>query len=205
MGTDLSTDFLAVPGADHTPWPPDAGRTLLPLARAAISSALEQPEAAPEAAPWLRAPGACFVTLHQNGRLRGCIGSLEAQRTLLADVNANAVAAALRDWRFAPLSLEELAATRIEVSLLSPLQALHFDSEAHALAQLRPGVDGVTFEFERYRSTFLPQVWSQLPTPHEFMAHLKYKAGLSPDFWSVSVRLQCYTVTKWAESDEENR
>ncbi len=176
------------------------GDVLLPLARAAIASALGTPCQAPEDAPWLAEPGACFVTLTQRGQLRGCIGSLEARRSLLADLKSNAVAAALQDPRFAPLTLPELDATAVEVSLLSPLQDMCFQSEADALAKLRPGVDGVVFSAGRYRSTFLPQVWEQLPNAEEFMAQLKRKAGLSADFWDTSVRLQRYSVAKWQEA-----
>ena len=57
------------------------------------------------------------------------------------------------------------------------------------------------FEFGRFRSTFLPQVWAQLPDAAGFMAHLKQKAGLPADFWSAQVRLERYTVTKWKETD----
>ncbi len=179
--------------------PTSPGHTLLSIARASISTALGRPHAVAENADWLHEPGASFVTLTQQGELRGCIGTVQAHRTLLADAKANAVAAALRDRRFAPLTLRELAATRIEVSLLSPMQTLRFESETHALAQLQPGIDGVLLEFEPYRSTFLPQVWEHLPTPSEFMAHLKRKAGLPPDFWAEGLRLQRYTVTKWKE------
>ncbi len=186
--------------------PADAGRVLLPMARAAISKALGQPDGAAEdakaaeAAVWLQQPGACFVTLTQQQQLRGCIGTLQAHQSLLADVKANAVAAALHDQRFKPLSRAELAATQIEVSVLSPMQAMHFDTEAQALAQLRPGVDGVVFQYGRLRSTFLPQVWQQLPDVHQFMAHLLHKAGLPPDFWHAGVQLQRYSVRKWQEA-----
>ncbi len=179
----------------------DRGKILLLVARAAISSALGKVLAADERAIWLQEKGACFVTLSQNQELRGCIGTLEAHRSLLADVKANAEAAALRDPRFTPLTLEELEFTSIEISLLSPMQALQFKSEQDAMAQLQPGIHGVVFEFEHYRSTFLPQVWEQLPSVHKFMANLKYKAGLPPDFWEEEVRLSYYTVTKWKESD----
>ena len=180
----------------------NVGAILLPIARAAISTALGHPCAATEDALWLQEAGACFVTLTQHGQLRGCIGSLQAHRSLLADLKSNAVAAAMHDPRFAPLTLAELRQTEIEVSLLSRLQPLHFASEADALAQLRPGIDGVVFEFERYRSTFLPQVWEQLPTATEFMAHLKHKAGLTPEFWAKGVRLSRYTVSKWTEAKD---
>jgi AmmeMemoRadiSam system protein B/AmmeMemoRadiSam system protein A len=178
---------------------PSVGELLLPIARAAIASALGLGAQAPEDASCLQEPGACFVTLTQRGQLRGCIGSLEARRSLLADVKANAVAAALQDPRFAPLTPGELALTRVEVSLLSPLQEMHFASEADALAQLRPGIDGLVFSCGRNRSTFLPQVWEQLPGAAEFMEQLKRKAGLAADFWDPAVRLQRYSVAKWQE------
>ncbi len=175
------------------------GKKLLSLARAAISTAVGRTLTVSEDDPWLQEPGACFVTLTQYHQLRGCIGSLQAHRSLLADVKANAVAAALHDARFAPLTLAELQWTDVEVSVLSPMQPLQWTSEADALSQLRPGMDGVVFGFENYRSTFLPQVWEQLPTAQVFMAHLKRKAGLAPDFWDPCVQLQRYTVTQWKE------
>jgi AmmeMemoRadiSam system protein A len=177
----------------------DQGAVLLPLARAAIAQELGRPQAADDSAPWLHERGACFVTLTQQGELRGCIGTLEAHRPLLADLRANAVAAAVRDPRFAPLTLSELDRTEVEISLLSPMQALVFRSEGEALAQLRPGTDGVVFEYGARRSTFLPQVWEQLPQVEDFMAYLKRKAGLPTDFWRAEVRLQRYTVSKWKE------
>ena len=179
----------------------ETGRALLPLARAAIARELGQPHAADSSAPWLRSPGACFVTLTQQGALRGCIGSLAAHRSLLEDVRANALAAAFHDPRFAPLAAEELETTEIEVSLLSPMQAMCFDDEKAALEQLRPGIDGVVLEFGARRSAFLPQVWDQLPDAESFMAQLKRKAGLPPGFWHADVRLQRYSVSKWKESE----
>lgn len=179
----------------------DRGEILLSIARASISAALGRTHTADENAVWLQELGASFVTLTQDGQLRGCIGTLEARRSLLVDVKTNAVAAALRDPRFLPLTASELDRTEIEVSLLSPMQALRFNSEAHALDQLLPGVDGVVLEFGRYRSTFLPQVWEQLPTASEFIAHLKHKAGLPADFWAEGLQLSRYSVSKWKESD----
>ena len=177
------------------------GSTLPPIARSAIARALGRSHEAVESAPWLQQLGASFVTLTQQGQLRGCIGSLQAYRSLLVDVKANAVAAALRDPRFAPLTAQELDVTQIEVSVLSATQPLTFSSEAEALAQLRPGVDGVVLEYGRYRSTVLPQVWEQLPSVSEFMAHLKNKAGLPAQFWATELKLQRYTVSKYKESD----
>lgn len=125
----------------------EKGEILLPIARAAIAQTLNVAHAADTSAPWLAEHGACFVTLTQSGRLRGCIGSLQAHRPLLDDVRGNAVSAALHDPRFAPLSAAELDITTVEVSLLSATQPMTVRDEADALAQLRPHVDGVIFEY----------------------------------------------------------
>jgi AmmeMemoRadiSam system protein A len=137
----------------------------------------------------------------QDDKLRGCIGTLEAHRPLADDVRANAAAAAFRDPRFKPLTAPELDRTRIEVSALSAIEPLVFKSEDEALAQLRPGMDGVVFEYFYHRSTFLPQVWEDFSTVQQFMGNLKHKAGLPPDFWDAAVKLSRYTVTKWSEND----
>lgn len=180
----------------------DPGKVLLPIARATISSALGRPvDAVAENSTWLHQQGASFITLTQHQKLRGCVGTLRAHRSLLLDVKANAHAAAFRDHRFSPLTAAELDSTDIEISLLSATQPLRFSGEQEALAQLQPGVDGVVFEFGRCHGAFLPQVWEQLPDASLFMAHLKRKAGLHPDFWHDQVKLSRFTVSKWNELD----
>lgn len=179
----------------------DIGNTLLARAYNAIAAELggktvAEPSATDFAAE-LAAPGATFVTLTQNGQLRGCIGSLQAWRPLEEDVRANALAAAFRDPRFPPLRAEELNRTRVEVSLLAPAVAMTFTDEADALAQLRPLVDGVILECQGHRSTFLPQVWEQIPDPARFLGQLKLKAGLAADFWAPEMKLWRYEVKKW--------
>jgi len=146
---------------------------------------------------WLDEPAATFVTLTLHGQLRGCIGSLEAHRSLYDDVTRNARAAAFGDPRFPPLTADELPAVRIEVSVLTVPQPLQFSSEADALRRLRPGIDGVIFQYGSRQATFLPQVWEQLPEPHEFMAHLKQKAGLPADLRVDGVRLAVFQVEKF--------
>lgn len=178
----------------------DQGHILLPLARAAI--ARELGIAAPTTAietTWLQQPGSAFVTLTREGQLRGRNGTLVPVRPLREDVAANAVAAAFRDPRFKPLTAAELEMTLIEVSVLSALESLAASSEAAVLAQLRAGVDGVVFRYGHHHSTFLPEAWSQYADPAEFMAQLKYKAGLPPDFWDAAVELHRYTVDCWRE------
>ncbi|WP_245574569.1 AmmeMemoRadiSam system protein A [Actinomyces dentalis] len=195
------------PAGPTGPSTPDAARPD-PAGPAARRTA---PGAAAHAAPgvaahaaWLDAPGASFVTLTSGrapgGALRGCIGSLEARRPLRADVEANAVAAALHDPRFAPLTARELDDTVVEVSVLSVPAALPAADEAELLARLRPGVDGVVLSACGRRATFLPQVWEQLPDPADFLARLRRKAGLPADYWGRDVVVETYTVTAWQEA-----
>jgi len=180
----------------------EQGRLLIALARAAIAGEFGESATALPHPDWLDAPGAVFVTLTLAGRLRGCIGSLEAQRSLGRDLEHNARAAAFSDPRFPPLAHAELAKVKVEVSILTPAIPLAFADEADALAQLRPGVDGVILEYGWHRATFLPQVWEQLPEPRVFMSHLKQKAGLSADFWASDLRLSRYGVEKFKETDK---
>lgn len=183
----------------------DRGKLLIAIARSAISEALGISldgfvPPAPDA-EWLQERGACFVTLKLDESLRGCIGSLEAYRPLLEDLHANAVNAAFHDPRFPPLTAGEFSKVRIEVSLLGPLEPLPpHSSEEAIIAMLRPGTDGIVFSFGPHRATFLPQVWEQLPEPHSFLAHLKLKAGLPPDFWHDDVLISRYQVHKFDEA-----
>ena len=179
--------------------------TLLRLARASIRHGLQrgvplpvQPAEFDEA---LRRIGASFVTLEEQGQLRGCIGHLEAVQPLVVDVTENAYNAAFRDPRFTPVREEELERIAIEISLLSPARPLHFASEEALIEQLRPGVDGLIFEDGAHRGTFLPSVWSALPERRAFLAQLKRKAGLPPDHWSPSVRVSRYTTESFGEGD----
>ncbi|MFY9327279.1 MAG: AmmeMemoRadiSam system protein A [Georgfuchsia sp.] len=178
----------------------DLGQALLVRARNAIAAQLDLPTQMEPDHPALREPGATFVTLNKHGQLRGCIGSLEAHRSLDRDVRANAVAAAFRDPRFDPLQAAEWPEVRVEVSLLSAATPIGFVDEADALRQLRPGIDGVIFEHGSRRSTFLPQVWESLPEPQEFLVQLKRKAGLTGDFWADDVKLYRYEVQKWKQN-----
>ncbi len=180
------------------------GEQLLPIARSTIAASFGIELATNERAAWLHEPGASFVTLTRDGQLRGCIGSIEARQPLLADVKHNALAAAFHDPRFSPLTHREFDRIRIEVSLLSPLEQLTFHNEAHLLSQLRPGKDGLVLEFGAHRSTFLPQVWEQLPEPPDFIAQLKRKAGLPGQFWHPGLLVFRYHVDKWQETIAEN-
>jgi AmmeMemoRadiSam system protein A len=179
----------------------ERGPILLSLARTAIARSLALPAPRTATAWWLLKPGASFVSLIQESRLRGCVGTMRARRPLAQDVKQNAVAAATRDPRFSSLKPDELESVLIEVSLLSALQELRFASEEDAISQLRPGLDGVFMEYRGQRGTFLPQVWQALPQREEFFTQLKAKTSLPRAFWSNEVKLWRYTIEKWKEDE----
>jgi hypothetical protein len=190
------------PPSLHPESDPSAGPILLGLARSAIAArGTSIPRTADEPA-WLSRPGAVFVTLTRNGRLRGCTGSIEPKRSLREDVMRNASAAAFHDFRFPPLPAAELPHVRIEVSLLSPTEPLSFATREDLLARLRPGVDGVVLSWHGHRGTFLPQVWQQVPDPEGFLTHLLHKARLPVFSWEPDVTVRRFTVTAWSEPAE---
>lgn len=181
-------------------------RQLLRLATLAIERELTAPRgtegnaaAEPEPDAWsatLQCERATFVTLRRSGELRGCCGSIQAHEPLGRNVVRSAVAAAVADRRFPPLTLEELPEIELHVSVLNPPQPLSFLTEADLIAQLHPGVDGVVLvERElRRQGVFLPAVWEQLPDAREFVRRLKLKAGLPIDYWSPWLAASRFTV-----------
>ena len=160
-------------------------RSLLRLARDTIEASARRRELpvvdTESASESLARDGASFVTLTRFGQLRGCIGSLEARRSLIVDVQENAISAAFHDPRFPPVSSQELRDLHIEVSVLSAPEPLSYTDSDDLIAKLRPNVDGVVIKLGWRRATFLPQVWEKLPDPHEFLEHLCLKAGFEAD------------------------
>jgi AmmeMemoRadiSam system protein A len=177
---------------------------LLKIARDAIQKAAnEQPlpkidsKSLPSA---LVENGASFVTLTKNGRLRGCIGTLEAYQPLAVDVQEHAVAAALEDPRFPKVQSSELQEIRIEVSVLTPKVPLSYSSPEDLLQKLQPGIDGVVIQDGFRRATFLPQVWDQLPDPKQFLSHLCKKMGSPADLWQQkAINVSIYHVQEFHE------
>jgi AmmeMemoRadiSam system protein A len=182
---------------------PEHRRTLLDVASAAIDRGLSEqgalpvvPQNYPEP---LRQPRASFVTLRIGERLRGCMGSLVATEPLVVNVARNAFLAAFRDPRFTPLAREEFPQIAIHLSLLSHPEPLAFESEAHLLSLIRPGIDGLTLIEGSRRATLLPAVWESLNGPREFLNHLKNKSGLAPDYWSATIQVERYTAESVGE------
>ncbi len=137
-----------------------------------------------------------FVTLSIGKNLRGCIGSIFADAPLLYAVYDNALNAAFSDPRFMPLSQVEFGKTSIEVSVLSPLSEIEYSDAQGLLSKLEPHRHGVLLKFPNGAgSTFLPQVWEQLPAKGDFLSHLCAKAGMPPDSWrTLRPKVLIYTV-----------
>jgi len=173
-------------------------QTLLELARNSIQQGLKTGRPLSvnlaDLPPKLTENRATFVTLEKNHQLRGCIGMLEAVRSLAEDIAENAFAAAFKDPRFPPLQTDEFDQLEIHLSILSTPEILSFSSQQDLLSQLKPGIDGLILQEGYRRGTFLPSVWEQLPAPSQFLKHLKQKAGFSPDYWSDNLQVLRYRV-----------
>ena len=178
---------------------------LLRLAREAMECGVKREKLPPldqtSLTPRLREEGASFVTLMVRGQLRGCIGALEPYQSLAEDVREHAVAAALEDPRFPPVSERELTGIQLEVSRLTRPVPLQYTDADDLLSKLRPHVDGVILRDEYRRATFLPQVWEKIPDTVEFLNNLCYKMGAHPDLWRTKhLDVLTYQVEEFHES-----
>jgi AmmeMemoRadiSam system protein A len=182
-------------------------RELLALARASINSVLSSGRATRELTPFAATPlppeltvrRSSFVTLRHGEELRGCCGTLDAQRPLAEDVWRNAWAAAFNDYRFPPLTAAEWPRLNLHLSLLTRPEPLDVMTEEQLLAVLRPSIDGLILESDTGRATFLPAVWQQIPDPLQFVRQLKMKAGWPATYWSSRVRCSRYTAESFGE------
>ena len=137
---------------------------------------------------------ACFVTLSINGRLRGCVGCLEAKKELWKNVQENAIHAAFHDPRFMPLTKDELKEIKIEVSVLNVAKKLKFENEKDLLDKIDTNM-GIILKRNFNSATFLPQVWEEIPDKIDFLECLSRKAGLDKNAWKQpSTELWYYTV-----------
>jgi hypothetical protein len=183
---------------------PQEKELLLKLARQAldegVGGAQPQPLDMDELPEALRQPGATFVTLTRRGELRGCVGTLEAYQPLAEDVREHALAAALADYRFPPVSPGEVPELEIEISRLTQPEPLEYTNGEDLLKRLRPGVDGVILRDGPRRATFLPQVWEKLPDAAQFLDHLCAKMGAEPGVWRYrKMKVFTYQVEEFHE------
>ncbi len=182
----------------------DEKRLLLRLARTALENGVRGENLPPldpsTLTPALQAHGASFVTLTIDGQLRGCIGALEPYQPLAEDVQEHAVAAALHDPRFPPVTPAELPHIQIEISHLTRPRLLPYTDADDLLSKLNPGLDGVILRDGYLRATFLPQVWAQLPEKETFLSHLCRKMGAPPDLWRKKhLQVEIYRVEEFHE------
>jgi len=161
-------------------------KALLRLARSVITaelvkgSVIERPK---ELSPATAEKRGCFVTLHKKGALRGCIGTIEPIKPLISGVEDNALNSAFRDPRFPGVTAEELPLIDIEISVLTVPVILDRKDGEDLKNKLKPGVHGVILSQGWRSSTFLPQVWEQLPDKQLFLEHLCQKGGMGKDCW----------------------
>jgi AmmeMemoRadiSam system protein A len=173
------------------------GHVLVKYARESLRAALGGPAATAPTGAWCDEPGATFVTLRwKSGDLQGCIGSLEAERSIVEDVASNAVAAGTRDPRTKPCKLVDVDRLDVELSILSVLEPITCE------ADIRVGTDGIVLVYEFRRATFLPVMWERLRDKHTFMAELRRKAGLPRDF-AGEVQLMRYTVDHFEDKGRD--
>nr|NJM01436.1 AmmeMemoRadiSam system protein A [Desulfobacula sp.] len=167
----------------------EGGRFLLALARTSILQEFDKHEGGllstiPDPSQeFLRQYRGVFVSLHQKGNLKGCIGIIEPEKPLYEGVIDNAKHAAFHDSRFRPLSLEEFKDVKIEVSILTCPETIEYKDGKDLAAKIRPDIDGVIIRKNSRSATFLPQVWKQVKDPDRFLQQLCLKAGLLPDEW----------------------
>lgn len=160
---------------------------LTQLARKTLEAYFQEKEFEPnqELKDKFKEKKACFVTLTKNGNLRGCIGSLEPRQELWKDVQENSLNSAFNDPRFFPLQEKELKDIKIEVSVLSKPQKLEYKNEEDLLNKINKEM-GIILKKDFCSSTFLPQVWEQIPDKIQFIEQLSLKAGLNKDAWKTS-------------------
>jgi AmmeMemoRadiSam system protein A len=182
---------------------------LVRLARSVIEAELDagQKEAMPEdVSPAILEKCGCFVTLHKKGALRGCIGTIEPVHPLVKGVQENAINAAFKDPRFSSLKTEELPDIDLEVSVLTAPRKLIFKDSEDLKRQLKPGIHGVILSRGWQQSTFLPQVWDQLPDPELFLRHLCEKAGLQGDCWQdPKIEIEVYEASYFSDQDVSHK
>ena len=179
-------------------------KSLLELARTAIEveinagSKIRRPE---KISPGLKEKRGCFVTLHKEGILRGCIGTIEPVRSLVFNVEENALNAAFHDPRFPAVEMDEVSDIDIEISVLTVPQKVDFKDGDDLKKKLKPKIHGVILSQGCHSATFLPQVWEQLPDRGDFLEHLCQKGGMGGGCWKdKDTTVKVYEAEYFSES-----
>jgi len=155
-------------------------QALLEIARQAIEHAVQdQPyEPEPREEKSLNMRNGCFVSIHKQGELRGCIGNFQSELPLFREVAKMAISSATQDPRFYPVQHDELADLDLEISVLSPLQKIE------EIDEIEVGKHGIYLEKSFHRGVLLPQVASEHGwNRDEFLNQTCIKAGLPTNAW----------------------
>ncbi len=161
---------------------PKEKSVLLEIARKAIETYVRTGDTyiEPREEMSLNIRSGCFVSIKQNGRLRGCIGNFQSEFPLFREVTEMAVASATKDPRFYPLKTEDLDSISLEISVLSPLHKIEDINE------IKVGTHGIYLEKGYYRGVLLPQVAVEHKWDREtFLKQTCLKAGLPTDSWKA--------------------
>ncbi|MBN1578889.1 MAG: AmmeMemoRadiSam system protein B [Chitinispirillaceae bacterium] len=167
---------------------PEIKKLLLLLARQSLEASVRgKPFEGPGDVPAeVKENSGCFVTLTVGGALRGCIGYIEPIKPLYRAVIENAANAALHDPRFPQVTPGELQKIVLEVSVLTKPEPLPYKDADDLLRKLVPNRDGVILRKGGHQSTYLPQVWEQLPDREDFLEQLSIKGGMPRDGWKTA-------------------
>jgi AmmeMemoRadiSam system protein A len=194
-----------VSGSDQSPASPTTGslqpadkKALLVFARETISRVFftDTIPIARGFTPNLQQPRGVFVTLKKKGELRGCIGQIIADEPLCKLVGAMAIAAALSDRRFTPVTADELEEITIEISVLTPLK------EVSDASEIVTGRDGVLLRKDGHSAVFLPQVATEQGwTREEMLDHLCLKADLKAGSWKQGAQLLTFQAIVFSEAE----
>ncbi len=175
---------------------------LLEVARASAGAAVRN-ETAPrrgECPPAALQPSGAFVTLREKGELRGCIGYIEAIKSMVDAVRDVAAKAATQDPRFAPVSPEELQEIEIEISVISPMKKIK------GVDEIEVGKHGLLLERGMSRGLLLPQVATEYGWDREtFLNQTARKAGLEPTAWKKpGTTISIFTAEIFDESSQHS-
>ncbi|MBI1750016.1 MAG: AmmeMemoRadiSam system protein A [Acidobacteria bacterium] len=172
-------------------------RALLELARRALTEAVLHGNMldVPPPAGRLADPAGVFVSIHHEGRLRGCLGQVEAGLSVAEAVARCAISVSRDDPRFDPVRAEELAGLEIEISVLSPLEPIMPE-------QIEVGRHGLLVRCGPFRGLLLPQVPTRYHWSRErFLEETCVKAGLPRDAWkNPDSRIEAFTAEVFSEA-----
>ena len=150
----------------------------------------------------LKSKKACFITLHKKDvGLRGCMGLFTPIKPLYKNVIDRTIAAT-KDRRFKPVRYDELKDIKLEISVLTEPMPLKFNSSQELLDKLQPLKDGVIITTRYGSSTYLPQVWEQLPDKREFLSNLCAKHSAPYNYWETNykdIKVQTYQAIVFGE------